>query len=154
MKSSKGISTFIATLLLMVLAVSAGVVIYAYTMGYLGGFGGTEQLGAMSIDDSSATDATGDDTVTAYVRNIGKTTIDLRKSEGAQVYIDGTAVTTNWTDTSTDSLVIGEGDVSELVIEPESATIDIVAGSTYEVKIIAADNTQVSFSVKAKAPSA
>ncbi len=33
-----GISTFIATLLLMVLAVSAGVVIYAYTMGYLGNF--------------------------------------------------------------------------------------------------------------------
>jgi len=41
----KGISTFIATLLLMVLAVAAGIVIYAYTMGYLGGFGGTEQLG-------------------------------------------------------------------------------------------------------------
>ena len=36
-RRKKGISTFIATLLLIVLVVAAGVLIYSYTMGYLGG---------------------------------------------------------------------------------------------------------------------
>ena len=76
----KGISTFIATLLLMVLAVSAGVVIYAYTMGYLGGFGGTESLGAMSVDTYSGSETN----ITAYVRNIGGSTLNITR-----VYIDG-----------------------------------------------------------------
>jgi hypothetical protein len=38
----RGISTFVASLLLMVLAVCAGVVMYAYTMGYLNGFNGPQ----------------------------------------------------------------------------------------------------------------
>jgi hypothetical protein len=136
-KNRKGISTFIATLLLMVLAVSAGVVIYAYTMGYLGGFGGTEQLGAMTCDEYSA-DAGGN--ITAYVRNVGKTTVVLNSTEGASVYVDGEAAT-SWT-----AIDIEEGDVEKVEIDPASA---LSAGKTYEVKIIAADNTQVSFSVKA-----
>lgn len=165
MRKSKGISTFIATLLLMVLAVSAGVVIYAYTMGYLGGFGGTEQMGSMSIDSQTATDGTGGSgIITAYVRNTGKTTIefDIIYVEGVQytyetgdtdgvpstggefaVSVDGTAQQT-----------LDEGDIAKVVIEDKdidetSTGGDIfVAGKTYEVKIVAADNTQVSFSVK------
>ena len=52
-KRRKGISTFIATLLLMVLAVAAGVVIYAYTMGYLGGFTTPQTMGALSLDTAT-----------------------------------------------------------------------------------------------------
>jgi hypothetical protein len=44
------IEVLIATLLLMVLAVSAGVVIYAYVMGYLGGFGSPTTMGGISVD--------------------------------------------------------------------------------------------------------
>ena len=101
-ENREGISTFIATLLLMVLAVSAGVVIYAYTMGYMGGFGGTDTLGAMSLDqgvmtntdlgsdsevggEGGATDDPG--ILTAYIRNIGKTTIVLDGS--ATIYVGG-----------------------------------------------------------------
>ncbi len=76
-----GISTFIATLLLMVLAVSAGVVIYAYTMGYLGGFGGPQTMGAISLDTHNFADGTH---LQVYVRNIGKSTFELQS-----VYIDG-----------------------------------------------------------------
>ena len=130
----RGISTFIATLLLMVLAVSAGVVIYAYTMGYLGGFGGTEQLGAMSVDTYSANSSTGN--VTAYVRNIGGTTIQIDSA-----YIDGNACNFTAGD-------ILEGEVG-LVVVTNGTALAIEAGKTYEIKLIAEDNTQLSFSVKA-----
>ncbi len=107
----KGISTFIATLLLMVLAVSAGVVIYAYTMGYMGGFGGTDTLGAMSVDESSLTSA---GTLSVYVRNIGKTAIAFDK-----IYFEGTEI--DATDTSVTIVyesgsALAEGDVASLTI--------------------------------------
>jgi hypothetical protein len=142
MENRKAISTFIATLLLMVLAVSAGVVIYAYTMGYLGGFGGTEQLGAMSVDESSAE---APNTITVYVRNIGKTTVDLDGARDAAIYVDGTNATT-WSYTGGGDSSIDQGEVQGLTIDPSQS---LEAGKTYEVKIVASDNTQVSFSVKA-----
>jgi hypothetical protein len=142
----KGISTFIATLLLMVLAVSAGVVIYAYTMGYLGGFGGTEQLGAMSIDESTASSSA--NTITAYVRNIGKTSIefDTVYDDGEQYTLDDAAEDGEF-DTNDNDDTIDEGEVCLITIN--ESTPGISAGKTYEVRIIATDNTQVSFSVKA-----
>lgn len=138
----------------MVLAVSAGVVIYAYTMGYLGGFGGTEQLGAMSVDEYSA-NTTNTGYISVFVRNIGKTTIDLNGDQGASIYVDGVVVD-GWGENRTAAdgtshaksvSVIPEGEVQRVVIDPSQT---LTAGTTYEVKVIAADNTQTSFSVKAK----
>jgi hypothetical protein len=142
----KGISTFIATLLLMVLAVSAGVVIYAYTMGYLGGFGGTEQLGAMSADEVYANSSM----IRAYVRNIGKTTVNI-----SRVYVDGDLMTIcNATSSPIGNWVeIPENEVAAVYIDADDpvnfADSDFQSGHTYEVKLIATDNTQLSFSVKA-----
>jgi hypothetical protein len=127
----KGISTFIATLLLMVLAVSAGVVIYAYTMGYMGGFGGTDTLGAMSLDEASMLD----DEITAYVRNIGKTDLEI-----VTAYVDGE-------EADVDETNIIEGTVEKVTIT--AVAFDV--GKTYEVKLICEDNTQLSFSVKCQA---
>jgi hypothetical protein len=149
----KGISTFIATLLLMVLAVSAGVVIYAYTMGYLGGFGGTEQLGAMSIDEYSGNSTAG--TISAYVRNIGKSTIefDTLYVDGEQYLWDegeGVPEAGEFLSYSTGTSVdqsMEEGETFHILIV-EANTDDFESGKTYDVKIVAADNTQVSFSVK------
>ena len=134
-KNRRGISTFIATLLLMVLAVSAGVVIYAYTMGYLGGFGGPETMGAMSLDVASAT-AGG--SLTATVRNIGKVKLEI-----AQIYVEGTAVT-SFTKTPTE---FGEGTTCVVTTTPTPA---FAASTTYNIKLVCKDNTQLSFSVKAK----
>ena len=131
----RGISTFIATLLLMVLAVSAGVVIYAYTMGYMGGFGGTDTLGAMSLDEADMVP----DEISAYVRNIGKTDVEV-----VTVYVDG--MEADLTDTT---YTIPEGEVTLVLIDPDGdpgTAWDV--GKTYEVKIICEDNTQLSFSVK------
>jgi hypothetical protein len=136
MTKKRGISTFIATLLLMVLAVSAGVVIYAYTMGYLGGYGGTDTLGAMSLDQGNMIPAT----VTINIRNIGKTTIDLTTAGGAAAYVDGQPATIGTGATLT------EGQVGQVILTGGSWTV----GKTYNIKIIAADNTQLSFNLKCK----
>jgi uncharacterized repeat protein (TIGR02543 family) len=125
-----GISTFIATLLLMVLAVSAGVVIYAYTIGYLGGFGGPQTMGAISLDTHNFADGTH---LQVYVRNIGKTTFELQS-----VYIDGVSFTTFT------PLIIDENEVS-------STTITYATGFgtiTHVVKLVGVDNTQISFNAK------
>jgi hypothetical protein len=145
---NRGISTFIATLLLMVLAVAAGIVIYAYTMGYLGGFGGTESLGSMSIDTIEA--GAGGDNVTIYVRNIGKVTLNITTA-----YVEGDPV--NLYDpnnepvplTYTNFTLIEEGDVGVVVLECGAST-DFESGHTYDGKLIALDNTQLAFSVKAE----
>jgi hypothetical protein len=125
-----GISTFIATLLLMVLAVSAGVVIYAYTMGYLGGFGGPQTMGAISLDTYNFVDATH---LQVYVRNIGKSTFQLQS-----VYIDGLSVPT----ANFDHITIDENGVKETTI---TYTFDTL---THTVKLIGVDNTQISFNAK------
>lgn len=165
----KGISTFIATLLLMVLAVSAGVVIYAYTMGYLGGFGVPQTMGAISIDTYRMnTDATMDvwkdpnpqsnpatygPAVLVYIRNIGKVSFVCDS-----VYLDGVLLTktTDWTLQDETGLTAIPGPITaDTVAEGKIGTLRLVqkqgrfvASKTYEIKIIGKDNTQLSFQVK------
>lgn len=135
----RGISNFIAVLLLMVLAVSAGAIIYAYTMGYLGGFHESKLPGEMSLD--SATCTTG--LVTIYIRNVGKSSITIDK-----IYLDGVEVTgITWTTLDKGS-AISEGDVGKITFGYVGAFTD---GKTYAVKLVAKDNTQISFNVKCKA---
>lgn len=130
---SRGVSTFIAVLLLMALAVAAGVVIYSYTMGYLGGMGGSSLPGTLSLDTATCLESTG--TMTAYVRNIGKGSISFDAA-----YVDGV----NATFTATPDPV-----------QPEEVTIVTVTDSftaptTYEIKLVGKDNTQLTFNVKCK----
>lgn len=129
--SKRGVSTFIATLLLMVLAVSAGVVIYAYTMGYLGGLGGEDTVGALSLDTVSGTSST----ITAWIRNIGTKSVYMDKA-----YVGGAPQTLPASNTTT---AITQGAAKKIVI-----TGSFTPGLTYKVKLVAKDNTQLSFSVK------
>jgi hypothetical protein len=137
-KERKGISTFIATLLLMVLAVSAGVVIYAYTVGYVGGFGGPLTLGSISVDawaltEDTATSAT-DYYLTAHLRNTGKTTFKIDR-----IYVNGLEEIRF---TPID-FTLTEGGIDDLVI-----TGGFEGSKTYEIKLIGADNTQLILQVK------
>lgn len=136
-KERRGISTFIAVLLMMVLAVSAGVVIYSYTMGYLGGLGGTQTPGAMSLDTATCDGST--HVMTAYVRNIGKGSLIFDKA-----YVDGDQVPSGNFTASPDPLT--EGSVATVTITYWAFT----APHTYEIKLVASDNTQLTFSVKCK----
>ena len=133
----RGVSTFIAVLLLMALAVAAGVVIYSYTMGYLGGLGGTQLPGALSLDTQSCVEST--HTMTAYIRNIGKGSFEVDSA-----YVDGS--------------LVPSANVTQIpspLPEESVAQIDIVywsfsAPQSYEIKIIGKDNTQLTFNVKCK----
>jgi len=133
----RGVSTFIATLLLMVLSVSAGVVIYSYTMGYLGGLGGTSTPGAMSLDTANCNGT--NHVLTAYIRNIGKGSISLDNA-----YVDGTLVPSANFTSNPDPLP--EEQVSTVTITYWAFT----APKTYEIKLVAKDNTQLSFNIKCK----
>ena len=137
LKEQRGISTFIAVLLLMVLAVSAGVVLYAYTMGYLGNLGGTQTPGAMSVDTATL-DAT-TDTMMAYIRNMGTSSISIDN-----VYVAGVQIPSGNITVSPDPIV--EGSVSSVTVTLSQKT----AGRTYEIKLIAKDNTMLVFNVKAE----
>ena len=137
-KERKGISTFIATLLLMVLAVSAGVVIHAYTVGYVGGFGGPLTLGSISVDawtltQDTSTPAT-DYYLTAHLRDTGKMTFKIDR-----IYVNGLEEIRF---TPTD-LTLAEGGIDDLVI-----TGGFEGSKTYEIKLIGVDNTQLILQVK------
>ena len=134
----KGVSTYISVLLLIVVVIAGGILIYGYTMGWFGRLGGEGDLGILSIDESSANTTF----IRVYLRNVGSTsvTLDAAYVEGdqvadADVYVEGTALTTPTT--------IAEGDVAFVEITHAG-----VAGTTYEVKLVATDNTQIVFSVK------
>jgi len=130
---NKGVSTFIAVLLLMALAVAAGVVIYSYTMGYLGGMGGSSLPGTLSLDTATCNELTG--TMTAYVRNIGKGSVSFDSA-----YVDGV----NRTFTAFPDPVQPE----EVAIV--TVTYSFTSPTTYEIKLVGKDNTQLTFNVKCK----
>jgi Kef-type K+ transport system membrane component KefB len=151
-KKRKGISTFIATLLLMVLAVAAGVVIYAYVMGYLGGFTTPQTMGALSLDNAALNTAAVAPTpaLTAYLRNIGHTTFTLNT-----VYITYGTTTVKCLapvltpQTGDAANTIGENHVGTLTLPISEFPSDFgTAGRTYSIKVIGADNTQITFNVK------
>lgn len=131
-ENHRGISTFVAVLLLIVLAVSAGTVVYTYVMGYLGGLGTSTTPGSLSLDTATCNTTA----IKAHVRNTGKGDITLNKT-----YVDGT----DYAFTATGGNTIAEGGVKEVSI---SGSFNV--GVTYEVKLVAKDNTQLSFSVKCK----
>jgi len=140
MRENRGISTFIATLLLMVLAVAAGAIIYAYTMGYLGGLGGTETPGTLSLDYAKAD--VDSNTITAHVRNIGKGSLEIDN-----IYVDNKQVPDDQI-TFDDDGTLTEGELETVTIDC-SDVVTLATGKTYEVKIVCTDGTHLTFSVKA-----
>jgi flagellin-like protein len=73
----KAISPIIATLLLILIAIAAGVVVYAYVLGFVGNSTGGQPSGTsdLSIDTASGVSSSG--SVTAYVRNVGGTSATI-----------------------------------------------------------------------------
>lgn len=137
-KAKRAFSPVIAALILMLLAVAAGVVVYAYTMGWVGGAtkGEGGQYGELSLDSATAVAST--NTITAYVRNIGGKSVTTDEA-----YVD------DFQATSITSITIAEGAVVTITINATSP--GLAANTTYEVKIVCTDGTSLTFSVKATA---
>ena len=124
----QGISPIMATLLLIVIAIAAIIVTYAWITAYIGG--GTHQAGARIEFDEAFIDAASDE-VTIYVRNKSPSgesvTID-------RVYIEGTDVTDYCTAGSEDLPVTLQADeVIELTIT--GTGIDFEPGQYYKIKV-------------------
>jgi flagellin-like protein len=129
-KSKEGISPILATLLLIVIAVAAVVVTYAWVMTFTGAQ--TGRAGKMIEFDSAVINATSD-ILTVYVRNTGTEQVTLDK-----VYIDGTDRTifvTEPTGFPTAGCSLPVDDVVTITLNGTAAELDFTAGSTYKVKV-------------------
>jgi len=142
MMKRKGVSTYISVLLLIVVTIAGGVMIYGYTIGWFGRLGGEGEMGTLSIDEVSASGTT--NLITAYVRNVGSSSVILDA-----VYVEGTLIAdadvTVDTVAMTTATPITEGSISTVVIDATALT----SGTTYQVKLVGVDNTQIVFSIKA-----
>jgi len=136
LKSKKAISPILATLLLIVIAVAAIVVTYAWVMTYMTSAG--TQAGTMIQFDSASINAASGE-VTIYVRNKGTepAVVDM-------VYIDGTNVT-GYVTTPTLPKTIPVDQVQLIKLEGLSFT----AGSTYKIKVSGPAASTGDVSVKA-----
>jgi len=124
LKSKKAITPILATLLLIVIAVAAIVVTYAWVMTYMAGT--TGQAGTRIKFDSVKINATAD-YLTIYVRNWGTESVVVDK-----MYIDGDDFTahTNLTQPTT---IRVNGIL--LITANLVGVFDFAAGSWYKVKV-------------------
>jgi len=138
LRNKKAFSSVIAALILMLIAVAAGVVVYGYTMGWLGAATNVPPAtkGELQFDSLYAT-AGSPGTITIYVRNVGQKELTL-----SRVYVKGINMTFTLSD-----YTLSVGEVSGTITVSSTMT----AGLTYEVKVTCTDGTLISQSVEAKA---
>ena len=138
LRNKCGFSAIIAALILMLLAVAAGVVVYAYVMGWIGGATpSTTQTGRLQIDSIVASDA--NDNITIYVRNIGGVDVTL-----SSAYVNGAPVNAS---TNSTGNVFAVNSVTKVTLT--STSLAITAGIEYEAKLVCTDGTTISQSVRA-----
>ena len=138
LRAKRAFSPVIASLILMLLAVAAGVVVYTYTMGWIGGTtqsGGTQ--GMLKFDSLYAS-ATADE-IYIYVRNVGGKDLMLSK-----IYVDGT-------DTANETAIADAGvTLTVQSVAYLNVTKTMTTSYFYEVSVTCKDGTVVSQSVEAK----
>jgi len=138
LRTKRAFSPVIASLILMLLAVAAGVVVYAYAMGWIGGAttgGGTP--GKLQFDSIYANATAGK--IKIYVRNVGSKDLLLSK-----IYVDGTE--------KANATAIPDAGVSITVQSVKYLEVNrtMTKGYSYEVKVTCKDGTAISQSVEAK----
>jgi len=159
-RKQKAISPIIATLLLILIAIAAGVVVYAYVIGFVGSSTGGSPVGTSQISIDTATGSSASSSVTAFVRNIGGSSAVLTAfyvldGTGAIVaggsFIGTTSVssaTACATITATSGMACSLAAGSTVKISVASG-ITMTSGSTYQLKVTTADGSSVSYPFKA-----
>jgi hypothetical protein len=139
-KSKKAFSAIIASLILMLLAVAAGVIVYGYVMGWIGGTTQSPtRTGQMQFDSIFANATSTPGKIQMYVRNVG--TSDLNVSS---IYVAGSLVSNNTALTATSSVFT----VQNVVYLEVNYTM--VKNNFYIVAVTCKDGTTISQSVEAK----
>lgn len=126
----KGISSYIAILFLVGLAVAGGVLLYSSMIGSLSNINVNEMPQTLSLDTVKIVNTT---TCVAYVRNVGSDTVVIDVA-----YIDDVPATM----------------VDQVSIGPDSLEIvrirgSFISGTSYDFKVVGADLTQLVFTAKA-----
>jgi hypothetical protein len=143
-KSKRGFSAIIASLILMLLAVAAGVVVYGYVMGWIGGATTNPRMtGHLSFDTTYA-NVTGKK-ITLAVRNVGGTNLVL-----SDVYVQGVNCTGLCT---INGLVLTTNPYNLTVQQVANLSINytgMTASSYYTVEVVCKDGTLISQAVPAQ----
>lgn len=145
-RAKKGFSAIIASLILMLLAVAAGVVVYSYVMGWIGGATtNPRQTGHLSFDTIYASVSTKN--ITIAIRNVGGTNLTL-----SDVYVQGVNMTgyctIGATNLNTNGYSLTVQQVANLVVNATSTSMTV--GSYYNVQVVCKDGTMISQSVQAQ----
>ena len=129
-KSKRGISTVLATLMMIVVAVAGSLVTYAWVMGYLSfttnKAGAAIQIQSISLDPAR----TG---VTVYIQNVGQGAVQIKLD--SSVYVNNVLRSAG---SSTD--VVQKGDTKALTVTL-SAPVPASPDNKLTVKIVALDGT-------------
>jgi hypothetical protein len=147
--SRKAFSAVIASLILMLLAVAAGVVVYAYVMGWVGGATtNPRQTGHLSFDTISA--SVGTSKINLALRNVGGTNLML-----ANVYVQSVDLTSycsinfapnNYTTPlNSTGYLLPVQSVANIAIN-----YTLTTGVYYNVQVACKDGTTISQSVQAQ----
>lgn len=136
--SKRAFSAVIASLILMLLAVAAGVVVYAYVMGWIGGATQNPQRQGQMQFDSIYAD-TSASKIKIYVRNVGG--VDLNVSK---IYVNGVE--------KANATALPSGGVALAVQTTKylEITYTMTKNYFYEVEVVCKDGTSISQSVQAK----
>jgi hypothetical protein len=136
--SRTAFSAVIASLILMLLAVAAGVVVYAYVMGWIGGATQSPQRQGQVQFDSLYADAS-KSRITAYIRNVGG--VDLLLSK---IYVTGVEKA-NATAIPSAGVTLSVQSVALI-----NVTNTMTKSYFYELAVVCKDGTSISQSVQAK----
>jgi flagellin-like protein len=134
-RNRKGVSPIIATLLLIVIAVAAAVVTYAFVSGFIGKTTSTATgtTGSMSLDSYAV--ATGGGSVNMYIRDTGTTALSITTA-----YVNGVNATI-----ANGPVAINPGTVELVTV---NAPTNLTFSTTSEtVQLVASDGTPFSASI-------
>jgi flagellin-like protein len=127
LKSKRGISPILATLLLIVIAVAAIIVTYAWVMTFTGSQ--TTTAGKMIQFDSAVINS-GTDKATVYVRNTGTEDVTIDK-----IYVEGTDYSASASGLGVTLSTSGASAIATVTLDGTQAGLDFIAGSTYKLKV-------------------
>ena len=142
----KGVSPIIAVLLMILIAIAAGIMVYAFIAGWIGGAtaGTTVVQGQLTVDFATANTTN----ITIFVRNVGGVQVRLEA-----IYVtaaNGSLIYTN-TSLAKADLTINPGEVINFTIPFKGDDpINLEVGNVYTVRLVASDGSTLVFSVRAQ----
>ncbi len=137
----KGISPIIATVLLILIAIAAGIVIYAFATGWIGGRL-NEGSGPQAVLVVETGYWNGKNAFVLYVRNDGGVVANITRA-----YITNPDGSIDKVDINNGKgVAINPGNVAE--VDVKNQTI-VIAGYTYKITLVSTDGAEVTYTVRA-----